>query len=369
MFKFSELDQIQIEITNNCQASCPLCSRNVHGGLDNPLLKIKEWSLDNFKQIFNNEVLFQITKINFAGSFGEPILHNDLIKMCQHVTDINPQIHITVCTNGSARSSNWWSRLAKALPPNHRVVFAIDGLEDTHTLYRIGTNYQNIIKNAITFIKAGGTAEWQFIKFKHNQHQVEQGRALAKEYGFVAFNVKNSRRHGEPFKVLDKAGKTTHYLDAADGATINIIRKEDFIKYKDWTKSSQINCYAKKDKEIFIDAHYTLLPCCILPSFMYLNIDYNAELYKEYKVYSAPSHYDAGYGLQDNFLRLIEELGGVTKLNATSISIKDIIESTVWQTIWERKWKEKSSEVCIKFCSASSPFSSIDDQTTTTEHY
>ena len=55
MFKFSQLKQIHLEITNNCQASCPMCSRNIHGGIDNPLISLASWDLDMFKHIMNKE--------------------------------------------------------------------------------------------------------------------------------------------------------------------------------------------------------------------------------------------------------------------------------------------------------------------------
>ena len=42
MFSFSDLENIHLEITNRCQASCPMCSRNYHGGLENPLIKNKD---------------------------------------------------------------------------------------------------------------------------------------------------------------------------------------------------------------------------------------------------------------------------------------------------------------------------------------
>ena len=65
MFNFKSLHHIQIEITNKCQASCPMCLRNIHGGIDNPLLRFNDWTIDEFKNIFNSEVLSQITAVNF----------------------------------------------------------------------------------------------------------------------------------------------------------------------------------------------------------------------------------------------------------------------------------------------------------------
>ena len=53
------------------------------------------------------------------------------------------------------------------------VWFAIDGLEDTHSIYRQGTNWKKIIDNVMTFVDAGGKARWDMLVFQHNEHQVE----------------------------------------------------------------------------------------------------------------------------------------------------------------------------------------------------
>ena len=86
MFKFSELRSIHIELTNNCQARCPMCARNYHGGLTNPLLKNREWTLEDFRSIINDEVLGTIERMHFCGNFGDPMLHNDLISICQYIS-------------------------------------------------------------------------------------------------------------------------------------------------------------------------------------------------------------------------------------------------------------------------------------------
>jgi hypothetical protein len=50
------------------------------------------------------------------------------------------------------------------------------------------------------FVAAGGRAEWDFIVFRHNEHQVEEARALAKELGFQRFFVKKTSRHQAWFR-------------------------------------------------------------------------------------------------------------------------------------------------------------------------
>ena len=363
MFKFNELTQLQIEITNRCQASCALCARNVHGGLDNPSLQLNDWTLDNFKKIFSQEVLDQISVIDIAGTAGEPTLNKELIEMCEYVKVTNPAVYISIYTNAGARSTSWWADLAHALPDNHSVVFALDGLADTNHLYRTGIDFDMVIKHAQAFISAGGKATWQYIQFKHNQHQVDQAVELAEQLGFQTFVLKSSRRHGdEPFKVLDRAGQVTHYLESAEETAIKFIRKDDFVNFKDWPNAGNINCYVKKNKEIYIDANYITLPCCILGSFTYLNIDHNKELYKDFDVYNSVSNFDAGYGVNKNFVEVIDRLGGMDRLDTSKRSIQDLLDSDTWQTIWQQLWDEKSSDVCIKMCSQSSPFSSMDEQ-------
>jgi MoaA/NifB/PqqE/SkfB family radical SAM enzyme len=79
MFNFNQLKQLHLEISNNCQASCPMCTRNIHGGIENPNLKLKDWSLEEYKTIISEEVLHQVELIYFCGNYGDPLLNNDLI--------------------------------------------------------------------------------------------------------------------------------------------------------------------------------------------------------------------------------------------------------------------------------------------------
>jgi hypothetical protein len=337
-----------------------MCDRNINGGIDNPNLVPAEWTIDGFKMIFDKEVLNQITAIHFCGVFGEPILNNDLIDMCEYTKNINPDIFIGIYTNGSARNSDWWISLAKALPVNHKVEFALDGLSDTHSLYRVGTSFEKIIDNAKTFIEAGGIAHWIYIKFKHNQHQVEEASRLAKESGFSSFSVKNSKRFSNRYTVLDKKGAVSHHIEQPDHTIVKFIDKNKLSNYRSWPKGDRIDCFVLKDKEVYIDANYTMLPCCILASFLYSN--YDRELYKAYNVYDESPSIDAGRLAQSNIYETIAELGGLENIDASKHGIKNIMQRQVWNTLWKNKWDNKESAACILLCSEDTPFISIRDQ-------
>lgn len=348
MFNFTDLQQIHLEITNNCQASCPMCNRNINSGLENPLIKIRDWTLDEFKSVMTHEVLAQIDSFYFCGNFGDPILNSDLISMCEYSRDINPNVSVAIHTNGSARSTEWWKKLARALPKNHRVVFALDGLEDTHHLYRVGTQFKTILENAKAFISEGGIAEWVFIKFKHNEHQVDTAEKLSKDLGFKYFTLKNSSRFIlEPrVKVLDRSGNLMHYVEPASEVTMKFIDRKVIQQYKQITEQSVIDCKVKKDKEVYIDAFGDLYPCCWLGLVPYSYINN-----------------DESYAVRTEILNqhnsMIKELGSN---NAFTLSVKDIVDSEAYQTIWNEYWTSKKLITCAKTCGINTEFSKPRDQ-------
>lgn len=339
MFKFSELKSLHLEISNNCQASCPMCSRNVHGGLENPLLKIQNWTIDEFKTIVNIEVLNQIEGMYLCGNFGDPILNNDLIEMCNYVKSYS-DVRLTIHTNGGARNVEWWISLAKSLPKNHLVVFALDGLADTHSLYRIGTTFDKVLENAKAFINAGGNANWTFIKFKHNEHQVEEAKQLAYALGFSQFTLKNSSRFIlEPkFNVLDKTGEVTHFIEPSTDTELKFIDKSIIDKAEELANESNINCFVLQNKEVYIDAYKTLMPCCWLSSLPY--------------TYIQPNDYAASvrYKILEQYYDLVDSLGGIDNLNTLNRSVKDIIDSNEYQSVWGTYWNEKKLITCARTC-------------------
>jgi MoaA/NifB/PqqE/SkfB family radical SAM enzyme len=348
VFKFSELRQIHLEVTNNCQASCPMCNRNINGGLDNPLIKIRNWSLTEFKDVMSTEVLNQIDNFYFCGNFGDPILNNDLIRMCAYSKVTAPNTSISIHTNGGARSTDWWRTLANSLPTRHRVVFALDGLKDTHHLYRVGTKFETVIDNARAFISEGGLAEWVFIKFKHNEHQIEEARALANSYGFKYFTVKNSSRFIlEPkVKVVDRQGQLMHFVEPATDVPLKFIDKKIIQEYKKIVDESVIECKVQIDKAIYIDAFGDLLPCCWLASVPYSYIDPDDTV-------------DVRTKMLEQHTKLVKSL---TNINTFSKPLKEIIDSDEYQTVWNKYWTTDKLITCARTCGVNTSFAKPRDQ-------
>lgn len=331
MFQLADLKSLHLEITNRCQASCPMCSRNYHGGIDNPLLKDAEWTIDDFEKLIS-PVLKQIRFINFCGNFGDPLLNKDLQLMTDFVKTYN--IHVDIHTNGSLRNDKWWACFPKHLPSSHRVIFAIDGLRDTHSLYRIGTDFDRILANAKTFIRAGGTAEWCFIKFKHNEHQVEAAKALADTYGFKYFSVKDSSRFNfeTKYAVYNKQGITEYYLEPPTNSQTKYFDVKDLKAVEDLIDKTDIDCYAKHKGELYIDAHKQIMPCCFLAGIPY---DY----YRKKDTLQPPKDV-----IKKQYAQLIEDLGDTKK------GIKEVLESNSFQMVWNRYWTLQKLWTCARTC-------------------
>lgn len=340
MFDFSDLKSIHVELTSVCQASCPMCARNYHGGLPNPNLPIGEITYKDFTSIFTSEVLTQIRYIYFCGNYGDPIMSTHLLDIVKYCRDTNPEIELGIHTNGSARNESWWKELAESLPINHCVHFALDGLEDTHHLYRIGTSFKKIIDNAKTFIKSGGRAEWVFLCFKHNEHQVEEARELAKELGFFRFIHKRTIRFVEKpwFDVLDRSGNVQYKLEAPVEHTMTYIKPEMIKGYKKIVESAKIECKVQEEKSIYIDAFKTLWPCCWIGAIPY--------------IYSYPS--ELAHTYQSDQIsainQLVEDVGGYRSINLSNRSIKEILEDNKWKNIWSEYWRDKKLATCAKVC-------------------
>ena len=347
MFHFTELKQLHLEITNNCQASCPMCSRNHHGGLVNPHIKIQEWTLDNFKTIVNKDVLNQVEEIYFCGNFGDPLLNNDLLEMCRYIKD-NSTVSVKIHTNGGLRNEQWWKDLYRALPTDHRVIFGIDGLEDTHSRYRIGTDWHRVINNARTFIREGGNADWAYIVFEHNQHQIETARLLALDWGFKTFYEKNSGRFiGTPeFAVFDKNGNTVDTLRPPKDTVIKFIDQKTIDNYKQIVEQSDIDCSVFKTKEVYIDAYMNLMPCCFLSATPYNYVHPDSQV----------SHIQQISLGQYNLL-----VNDLVEINTLKKPIKDIINSKEYQTVWNKYWHTEKLITCVRACGKSN-FSKPRDQ-------
>jgi MoaA/NifB/PqqE/SkfB family radical SAM enzyme len=265
MLKLSEIYFLHIELTTKCNARCPMCMRNYRGIDYNSGYPDAELTLENIQHILTPEVLKTINHINFNGNLGDFSLAKDGAEIVQYL--VNHNITITINTNGSLRPKTWWQKLAS---PNVTIGFALDGLADTHALYRQDTDWNRIIENAQAYIAAGGQAIWRFVPFDHNRHQEAECRKLAKEMGFISFeNIYDGRDTGP---VYTRSGEFSHWLGPVDDPPpIKDMLQSHItwydsktVKIKKDTPELNLRCRHKVAREIYLAADGTVYPCCYL---------------------------------------------------------------------------------------------------------
>jgi outer membrane receptor protein involved in Fe transport len=202
-------------------------------------------------------------RISFNGNLGDFGLARDAQEIVHYLTDLDVPVYIN--TNGSNHNGAWWAQLVH---PRVCITFDLDGLEDTHHLYRLQTDWQRVVRNARAFIAAGGRAVWQMIPFDHNRHQIDACREMSTNMGFEKFVLCDQGRNQGP--VYDRQGNFTHWLGTATTPPPPL--KDMLESHITWYRadqvramgSSNIQCYAQRSREIYIAADGTVYPCCYL---------------------------------------------------------------------------------------------------------
>lgn len=264
MYSLDTLSEIHFELSSHCNSKCPQCPRYDMEGFVQKSLNITHLELDIIKDL-PIEKMLSLKKVSFCGNFGDPLMHPELDK----IIDFFKNQHIEISTNASLRNQEWWYKLGQN--KKIRVHFCIDGIGKEHEYYRRNTSYDKIIQNAMAYIHSGGDAHWQFIVFKHNEHQIDQAKKLSKTLGFKKIYFEYSDRFdtSDVWKVYDNGNylydlkKSTHQNTLRES-----LRTKEGDKYWKslYQNKGEISCIWSKNKKLYIHSDGLVYPCCMLGS-------------------------------------------------------------------------------------------------------
>jgi MoaA/NifB/PqqE/SkfB family radical SAM enzyme len=267
MIKYNQIRDVHLEISSRCNAACPSCPRNFYGVDVVNNYPICDLRLEQIKKIFPLDFLQQINNILINGNYGDFVTARDAVSIIEYFYQANPKLYIEVNTNGSAQP-NMWAKLGK-FPV--QIAFRLDGLQDTHHLYRQNTNFDFILDNANKFISAGGHAIWAMIVFDHNEHQIEQCRAMSDKLGFKQFRVHQEPRNSRnQFPVFTPDQRLSHVIGEYTGSTdFDFLwqrqnQRDARLNIEYYKESYPIKCKAKETNSIYIASDGNVYPCCWL---------------------------------------------------------------------------------------------------------
>ena len=258
------LDQLQglhIEPTNMCTLKCPRCSRTEFIEQFPSKWVNKNLDLAALKQFIDVDLTGKIIEI--CGTYGDAIYYDKLFEMVKYFKQLGSKISIS--TNGSYRSKEWWNELGTILDSDDQIIFGIDGLPDNFTNYRINADWASIEAGIKVLRKHPVKLVWQFIPFSYNETQINQTRELSQDLGFDEFFVLHSNRWDHGIEELTPSNA----LNNLSLAKIN------------WKKSSQPTEVSPKctitNKTHYISADGFYTPCCYIAEHRWY---YKSKFYK-----------------------------------------------------------------------------------------
>jgi MoaA/NifB/PqqE/SkfB family radical SAM enzyme len=365
MFDYNVIDEYQIEITTHCNAACPQCPRNNNGEGVNPYLPLEYLPRTSIDQAFPKELVSRLRQIFFCGSYGDPIAHPEFLDILRDFRDKSPTVWLYIHTNGGIRSPEWWAELAGILNGYGKIDFGIDGLADTNHLYRRNVQWDKVIANTRAFISAGGKAQWNFIVFQHNEHQVDEARQLSQAMGFESFLPRNTGRFFNHERVEEMTAWPApgYQLEPPVNPQYknrSMLRltelKNEYNNIRDYFDTTEIRCDAMLGHKVAITAEGLVLPC----NFFTHNL-YDAR-FRDRRV--LPGSNDLSQVNGKNQIQSIIDTYGFDNLNIKNKTLEEIFANEFWQHVvdsWTKTLDQGRIFECAMTCG--SKLTKVWDQT------
>lgn len=248
---------LMIEPTNYCNLRCPLCPTG-NNSLTAPRGFMK---FEDFKKIIDEtgKYLLNITLWNY----GEPFLHKDIYKMVSYIR--NKRIFVRISTNG--HFFNKEDNIKKLIESNvDNLIISLDGAsQETFSKYRKGGDFNTVINNICRITKEKKRAqkknpfiEIQFIVMKHNEHEIEKMKKLAKTLDVDQVKIKTVNIEMDLAKEIKETMKK--YLPKSEKLSRYKERKNDFER-----KKMKKGCKRLWFSSV-INWDGSIVPCCYDPN-------------------------------------------------------------------------------------------------------
>jgi radical SAM protein with 4Fe4S-binding SPASM domain len=212
---------ISFEPTTSCNLRCPECPSGLRA-FTRPTGMLKK---DFFRQTIDDiykDLLYLIFYFQ-----GEPFLNREFLEMVKYASD--KKIYTATSTNAHYLTDE----IAKKTVESglDRLIISIDGTtQDAYQQYRVGGNLNKVIEGAKNIVKWKKELKsktpfvfFQFLVVKHNEHQIEDIKKLAKEIGVDEVRFKTAQVYdyeNDPNNLIPVNEKYSRYKKNKDGKYI-----------------------------------------------------------------------------------------------------------------------------------------------------
>lgn len=177
--------KITIETGNVCNLRCPLCPT----GTSETKVPKGLLTLERFQHIMTQ--LGQTTETLDFFDWGEPFLNRELLAMIRYTKGRYPHIRIIISSNLNIPHFSQIGAAEIVTSGLDHLTMSIDGAtQDVYAKYRVGGKLDEVFRNIQWLVEAKRQADtitptllWNYLVFRHNEHEVQRAQAIAKEFG------------------------------------------------------------------------------------------------------------------------------------------------------------------------------------------
>src|ERR1700712_5535075 len=210
---------ISFEPTTSCNLRCPECPSGLRAFTRPTGMLQKDFFKDTIDQLYK-DLLYLVFYFQ-----GEPFLNPGFLEMVKYASAKG--IYTATSTNAHyLNDENAKKTIESGLD---RLIISIDGTtQDVYQQYRVGGNLDKVIEGAKNIVKWKKALKsktpfvfFQFLVVKHNEHQIEEIKALAKEIGVDQVRFKSAQVYdyeNDPNNLIPVNEKYSRYKRNADGS-------------------------------------------------------------------------------------------------------------------------------------------------------
>ncbi|MDP7068184.1 MAG: SPASM domain-containing protein [Acidimicrobiales bacterium] len=163
-------NEITIEVTNNCSASCVMCPREL---MTKPIERMTD---EVWRKTVDDAFAHDIKVLDLCG-YGDVFLDKDLFRKLDYAKSLNPEFHVYVSTTGAAMFPR---KFEQTLEYIDTLKFSIYGTtKDVYEKMMEGCDFDKSMSNILDFLnfQAGSSsATWMianYIVMEENAHQLQ----------------------------------------------------------------------------------------------------------------------------------------------------------------------------------------------------
>jgi radical SAM protein with 4Fe4S-binding SPASM domain len=209
---------ISFEPTTSCNLRCPECPSGLRAFTRPTGMLEKDFFSQTIDEI-HKDLLYLIFYFQ-----GEPYLNTSFLDMVKYASDKG----IYTATSTNAHYLNDEAARKTVESGLDRLIISIDGTtQETYKQYRVGGNLEKVIEGAKNIVKWKKELNsktpfvfFQFLVVKHNEHQIEEIKQLAKEIGVDEVRFKSAQVYdyeNDPNQLIPTIDKFSRYKKNKDG--------------------------------------------------------------------------------------------------------------------------------------------------------